>query len=89
MSTMYFCWSTRCPSHHTISPWVTVASQGKLLGFVYLYLGYLPSAFTGSDRGEWAQEEAGHDQAMDKVINERSKAHIHDVPPRWLAHFGE
>lgn len=34
------------------------------------------------------KEAEGHDEAVEKVINQRSKAHIHDVPPRWLSHFG-
>ena len=34
------------------------------------------------------RDAEGHDAAVEKVINERSKAHIHEVPPRWLAHFG-
>eukprot|EP01047_Picozoa_sp_COSAG01_P090600 COSAG01_NODE_22411_length_857_cov_1.014512_1_plen_184_part_00 len=34
------------------------------------------------------KEVEGHDEAVEKMVNQRSKAHIHEVPPRWLSHFG-
>ena len=34
------------------------------------------------------KEDIGRDAVVEKIVNQRSKAHIHDVPPRWLSHFG-